>query len=158
MATIHRPLIFSGTRVRRLPAGDFIEGSGVIADGTNSEGSAITKGQPVYISGNNQYSLALANSVDTSRVIGLVIDDSTDDGETMHVLLNGELEATTSQWDAVTGETGGLAPGGRYFLSPTTAGMLTRTPPSTQGQIAMPVLEGDSPTKAIIRIGPLVIL
>ena len=42
------------------------------------------------------------------------------------------MVATTAQWDAVAGTTGGLAFGANYFLSAGTAGLLTATAPTTK--------------------------
>jgi hypothetical protein len=50
------------------------------------------------------------------------------------VATDGVLSGTTAQWDAVTGQTGGLTAGVDYFLSAATAGRVTTTPPATAGQ------------------------
>ena len=42
----------------------------------------------------------------------------------------GPLALTTDQWDSVTGETGGLVTGDRYFISSATAGKLTNAAPA----------------------------
>ena len=43
----------------------------------------------------------------------------------------GTLELTTGQWDAVTGQSGGLTAGHYYWLNQTTAGAITTTQPAS---------------------------
>ena len=52
------------------------------------------------------------------------------------IATGGPLTASTAQWDAITGQVGGLTPNTRYYLDPTTAGKLTITAPITAGQVA----------------------
>lgn len=42
---------------------------------------------------------------------------------------------TGDDWDGVTGDSGGLTPGGAYYLHPTTVGMITSTKPTAIGQV-----------------------
>jgi hypothetical protein len=44
------------------------------------------------------------------------------------------LNATTGQWDTVTGGTGGLTPNAIYYLDPGNAGKLTTVAPITISQ------------------------
>jgi hypothetical protein len=66
--------------------------------------------------------------------------------------------ATTAQWDAVTGGTGGLIPGSMYFLDPTTVGMLTTTAPTASGQVVVDVGRASSTTDLEISLNLSVLL
>lgn len=124
----------------------------------NANAATVLMGQPVYSSGAGLFNLAIASAVATGRVIGVVavasiapnvIGPYQDDGTVMQL---------TSLWDAICGTSGGLSPDVVYYLSPTTAGMLTSVAPTTRGQVVMPVLIGLSPTQAQVALGPLVLL
>jgi hypothetical protein len=69
-----------------------------------------------------------------------------------NILVDGVLTATTAQWDAVAGTTGGLTPGTVYFLGAATAGTLTSTAPSTTGQFVVRVGRAISSTKLDLMI------
>lgn len=134
---LKKPLVISGGQIQQLQAGDTLDAS-VSAQQTinaeNGEVGAIVIGAPVYMSGNSQVKKAKADAAATKEVIGLVNDASIAGGATGTILTNGVLSATTGQWDAITGDTGGLTANAVYFLDPTTAGKLTKTAPSTVGQ------------------------
>lgn len=91
---------------------------------TNSNAGAIVIGRAVYIDGNDSCDLAQANASGTAGVFGLVKTSSIASATPGSVISNGPLEATTTQWDAVTGGTGGLTAGAEYFLSASEAGAL----------------------------------
>jgi hypothetical protein len=61
----------------------------------------------------------------------------------------GSMTATTAQWDAVAGTSGGLVANTTYWLSTATAGSITSTPPST-GWV-QPV--GIAASATVLRIG-----
>ncbi|NUS39400.1 MAG: hypothetical protein HOQ02_10310 [Lysobacter sp.] len=98
---------------------------------TNGEAAAIAIGRAVYSSAGDQVKLATANSSATTTVVGLVSATSINAAASGAVAVEGVLSATTTQWDAVTGQTGGLTPGATYYLSNTTAGAITSTPPTS---------------------------
>ena len=104
-------------------------------------------GAPVYMKANGNVDLAKADAQATADVLGLVKDASIAAAASGNVLLDGVLTATTDQWDAVAGTTGGLTPGAVYFLSAATAGLLTATAPSTAGQFVVRVGKALSATK-----------
>jgi hypothetical protein len=81
---------------------------------------------------------------------------STASGAAASVAVAGVVTATTGQWDAVTGQTGGLTTGAKYYLSNTTAGALTTTAPST-GVLA-PVGVALSTTKLVLQVERVIIL
>ena len=123
---------------------------------TNGEASAIAIGRAVYVSAANQVRLANANSASTTNVVALVASTSINSSASGNIAVAGMLEATTTQWDAVTGQSGGLTPGATYFLSNTTAGALTTTAP-TSGHV-VPVGIALGTTKLRLGFGPVVAL
>jgi hypothetical protein len=72
------------------------------------------------------------------------------------VQTDGILSATTGQWDAVAGTTGGLTKDVIYYLSAATAGLLTSTAPSSAGQFVKKIGVGISTTEMLIQIDPRV--
>ena len=117
---------------------------------TNGEATAITIGMPVYISGADTAKKSVANSASTKEVVGLVSDVSVASAASGNIQIQGALVATTGQWDAITGQTGGLTVGARYFLDNTTAGKMTTTVPSS-GYICS-IGTAQSTTKFIIGL------
>jgi hypothetical protein len=98
---------------------------------TNGEAGSIVIGAPVYVSAANTVKKGINNSaLANASCVGLVNDVSVSSAGTANIALNGVVTATTGQWDAVAGTTGGLTAGTRYFLG-STAGTLTATAPST---------------------------
>ena len=98
---------------------------------TNVSGGTMVKCQPVYSPTDASINLARANTSPTSNVVGLLADTSVADTVIGKVMTYGVMTATTTQWDAVTGGSGGLTVNTIYYLSTSTAGMLTSTVPST---------------------------
>lgn len=122
---------------------------------TNSEAGTIVIGRAVYAhTTTDQIKLAIANSGTAAQVIGLVQATSIASSASGSIAFAGVMAATTTQWDVVTGQVGGLTPGAMYFVSNTTAGALTTTAPST-GYIAA-VGRAMSTTKMALRFDPTV--
>lgn len=105
----------------------------------NGSGGTVALGAPVYGISAGQFSKALANALATSSVIGLVADATVLNGASGVVVTSGPVTGTTAQWDAITGQVGGLTPNTHYYLDPTTAGKLTITAPSAAGKVVAPV-------------------
>lgn len=102
---------------------------------TNGESSAaIVIGAPVYASAADTVKRGQANAKSTSQLAGLGFDASTTAAAVGNIITSGVLVATTTQWDAVAGTTGGLAFGTKYFLDPANPGKITSTVPTTVGQ------------------------
>lgn len=146
-------LIADGTS-RGAKASSFTETSlGTLAIGkftaTNNSGSVIPPAASVYVDGSGDVVAAQADSLSTSRVAGLASEELID-AETGQILAVGKVSFATADWDAVTGGSGGLTPGAVYYLSPTTAGHLTTTAPTTASQTVVPVLFALTTTDAII--------
>lgn len=156
--TVQLPVIIEDGLLQRLPSGDTITGGVELASVTNGNASSIVIGTPVYVSAADTVDKAQADSTSTSDVLGLVYDTSITASATGNVLCDGILEATTGQWDAVTGGAGGLTAGSKYYLDPSTAGMLTTTAPTTAGQVVAVVGVAISTTQLKINIEKTVLL
>jgi len=98
---------------------------------TNNQGSTVVIGRAVYSDASGTFKLAQANASATRLVTGLVLDTSVNNGAAGNIATDGVLTATTAQWDVVTGGSGGLTAGSKYFLSNGTAGGITATAPTT---------------------------
>ncbi len=122
---------------------------------TNNEAGAIVCGAPVYsnAAGGIKKALATTATSGTALCIGLMLDTSVAAGAQGSVAIDGLVTLTTAQWDAVTGQSGGLTFGANYFVDPTTAGKLTTTPPSTVTQYVTMVGSPVSATTMILRLG-----
>ena len=126
---------------------------------TNAESSAaIVIGAPVYASAADAMKRAQANAKSTCKVAGLGLDASTAAAGVGNIITGGILVATTTQWDAVAGTTGGLTFGTYYFVDPTTAGKITSTVPTTVGQCVTLVGLAISTTELELDIQPPVLL
>mgnify|MGYP006283583929 CR=1 FL=1 len=149
MAT-KKPLVITNGQIERLQSGDRID-LGNSSNRQNDSGNTINKCAPVYVTGNNA-NLAQADSQSTVRVAGLAEAD-TANGNVVTVITDNIFEATTGEWDTVTGETGGLTPGADYWLSATTAGQLTQNAPDADGEFVQKVGHALSTTELDIEIG-----
>jgi hypothetical protein len=142
--------------VEGILATDSISGYNVISLRTvdNENAGSIVIGQPVYIKPGEPDDVDLAQADDeaTSTVAGLVFDTSISAGQPGDIITSGFLEATTTQWDAVTGQSGGLTAGALYYLDPNTAGMLTATEPTNDDALIAPVGLAFTTTEMLVRI------
>lgn len=124
----------------------------------SNEAGLIIRGQPVYSDGDGTVRLACADGSGASRVVGIVDTYSLSLGNVGEVCLEGSVAASPAQWDTIAGTTGGLVFGVIYYLSPTTPGRLTATPPTATGSEIVPVLRGLSSTRALVIINPSIAL
>lgn len=124
---------------------------------TNSTGGQIEICQAVYISGGGTITEARANAEGTSKVIGLCMANIANSASGV-VITNGEITATTGQWDNVTGGSGGLTPDATYYLSAATAGAITDTAPTTASQYVVEVGIALSTTKLLVNIQKRILL
>lgn len=137
-----RPLVINGGQIEQLQSSDTLDAvvSEVdIVSKENDNAGAVVIGMAVYPKTNGKIDKARANAQGTVQVVGLVKDASISAAATGSIQTSGVLTATTGQWDAVTGQSGGLTAGSVYFLDPTTAGNLTTTAPTTIGQYVVRV-------------------
>lgn len=156
-----KPLVLVDGLVRQLPSGDTLDAASSEVDVislTNAGAGAAPIGSPVYISAANSFALARANAGVTARPIALVKDASVAAGAAGLVQTDGVLEATATQWEAITGQPGGLTPGSVYFLSAATAGRLTTSAPTNSGEYVVRVGVAVSTTGLEISIHPEILL
>lgn len=159
---VKKPLVIYSGEIAQLQAGDSIN---VPITGTvdvvltNDEASPVVIGAPVYMDAADGFKKAKADASGTAIVIGLVAKDpsiaSATSGE---VATSGILTATTAQWDAVAGTTGGLTFNTRYYLDPSTAGKITDTAPTTTGQYVVEIGVAVSTTELKIDIQKRILL
>ena len=147
-----KPIVVTNGQLEQLQSGDYILTPDLF-NRQNESGGALVKGTPVYVPAAGEIAKAQANAQATMKVFGLVADTSIADAAAGAVQTDGNLIATTGEWDAVTGETGGLTPNATYFLSAATAGMLTQTAPTVDGNFVVRVGTALSPTELEISFG-----
>lgn len=130
---LKKPLVLgSDNQPQQLQAGDYIQ-TAELPQLTNGEAGSIVIGAPVYISANDTVKKAKSDAAGTMPCIGLVADTSIATGVSGGIQCGkgSILSATTGQWDAVTGGSGGLVANTFYYVDGSTAGKLTSTAPST---------------------------
>ncbi len=118
----------NATNISNLTTQVGLNTDSIVTQLTNSDSVTIVKCSPVYA--DSGFKRARANSSTTTKVIGLASEDTTATN-VGGVQAIGVLTATTGEWDAVTGDSGGLTPNTLYYLSETTAGKLKTTAPTT---------------------------
>ena len=146
--TVADPISFSQSIVKEhVIVRTVVDTSGIVdsftaagtAVGTTGGGStpidaifdtAAIEGMVVYVPSDGHADLAQADAVATSGAIGLAFADVLI-GATGSYITEGQIERT--DWAAITGTTS-LTPGAVYFLSPTTAGGMSTTPPNATGE------------------------
>lgn len=159
---LRRPLVLNAGQIEQLQPGDTLNapqsgGDQIIQ--TNDEATAIVICTPVYNDVNDGVKKAKADAASTKDVIGLVAKDpSIAAAATGPIQSDGVLAATTAQWDAVFGTSGGLTKGTRYYLSAATAGLGTLTAPTTQGQYVVELGIAISTTELMIEIKSPILL
>jgi hypothetical protein len=127
-------------------------GGGTTFTATNANAGTIVIGTPVYVSAAGSVDEAVADAAATKDVVGLVVDTSIASSATGDIQTGGLLTATTGEWDAVTGDAGGLTAGTQYFVDPDTAGMLSDVAPGPAGDFVCAVGIALSTTEMIIAI------
>jgi len=155
------PLVINAGQIEQLQSGDYLANNIDLPIVTNGESStALIAGMAVYeTSTANTAKRAQANASGTINPTGLMQSTSTPTGQTGSVQTEGVITLTTGEWDAVvTGESGGLTPGGAYFLDPATPGNLTLTAPTTAGQYVQKLGTALSSTSFKISIEPSILL
>jgi hypothetical protein len=126
------PLVIVGGQIERLQSGDTLNAPVTQNDVYNLTAGTGNwlPGQAVYMSAVDTATIAKADAAGTNGVIGLASGAVTA-ASSGSVQTNGVIVLTTTQWDAVAGTTGGLVFNTLYYLSASTAGMITGTAPST---------------------------
>lgn len=152
-----KPLVINAGQMEQLQAGDTLDATVSEVDvisKTNDNVGAITIGQAVYQKSNGNVDLARGNAQGTVQVLGLVRDASIAAAGSGIIQTDGVLSATTGQWDAVTGGTGGLTAGSVYYLSAATAGRITATAPTAVGEFVIRLGKALSTTEFEISVEP----
>jgi len=153
---LRKPLAIIAGQIEQIdPAVDTIDAVASevdIANLTNNNASPIVIGNATYTDAAGGVDLAKADAIATVEVVGLVKDASISAAASGDIQTDGIISATTGQWDAVAGTTGGLAAGIVYCLSPTTAGEITSTAPTAVGQFVIRIGIGLSTTELEISI------
>ncbi len=78
--------------------------------------------------GPDTVAFALSSASATAPLIGLATSAAEAPGQ-VNVRFAGPVTLTTEQWDAVTGQSGGLTPKALYYQDPSSAGKLTTVRP-----------------------------
>lgn len=152
---LRKPLVINAGSIEQIQSGDTLDAVVTeidVVSMTNNNVSPIIIGAPVYCESASKIDLAKADATGTKDVFGLVKDVSIAASASGNIQTDGILVATTAQWDAVAGTTGGLAAGTIYYLSATTAGEVTATAPITGGQFVVRVGLALSATELEISI------
>jgi len=147
---IRKPLVMNNGNIEQLQLGDRLA---PVPNNTllmNDETSLMQAGQPVMVDdlGNAKYTIATNNK----GVIAFCVED-TPPTELGIFQVDGILSLTTSQWDNITGDTGGLRPGRMYFLDDNTISKITRVAPATVGHYIVRLGTAISKTDFTISIG-----
>jgi hypothetical protein len=148
------PIVLVAGQLQQLQAADSLNipsiTGGNVLQQTNDEAGAIVICTIVYNDVNDGVKKAKSDASGTKDVIGLVRDASVTNGVAGSIQTDGTLAATTAQWDAVFGTTGGLTKGTRYYLSAATAGNGTATAPSSVGNYVVEIGLAISTTEMIL--------
>ncbi len=152
---VKKPIVMTNGELEQLQPGDRVQ-QVVVFDRQNGNTGNVVMCTPVYASGAGQVDEAQADAASTKNVLGLIADDDVAPSGNGAVQSDGIFTATTAQWDAVTGDTGGLTMGSRYYLDDAASGTLTITLLTTQGNFIAPVGIALSTTELEISIGPTV--
>jgi len=129
---LKKPLVVINGQVAQISSSDILDAQIQEVESVsleNEQGSTIVIGNIVYPSSTGKVKLAKANDQSTKNYIGLVTDTSVADAAQAAIQTEGVVEATTTQWDAVAGTTGGLTSGSVYYLSASDAGEITEAAP-----------------------------
>lgn len=161
--TTRTPLVIGADGlVQQLQAGDTIVTASATYSSrsvTNGEAAtAIVIGAPVYASAADTVKRAKADAKATSALVGLGLDASISAAATGNIITGGTLVATTTQWDAVAGTTGGLTFNTTYFLDDANPGKITSTAPTTVGHCNVVVGIALSPTELELHLDAPILL
>jgi len=111
-------------------------------------GTAVT---PLSIGG--RVGPANAGSIVSAATSGLVVTPGVE-GHSVNVRFSGLVTLTTEEWDAITGQEGGLFAGSTYYISDTVDGRITFTRPTTPGRFVTQIGLALSHTDFLVQIGP----
>jgi hypothetical protein len=118
---------------------------------TNNDSVSLTIGTPVAFS-SGTFVRADRSALISSRVLGLTFDTTISPSSIGRIQTIGIMNATTVQWDFVTGQSGGLTTGSIYYLAFTPGKLTTIPPPSPSGEYIVEVGMALSSTSLKINI------
>lgn len=116
---------------------------------TSETDSSTLIGSPLYLKLSTHVDLAQANDAGTTQVVGFAIEAVS---PLFAVEYISEGQITRDDWTSIAG-TVFLSVGSQYYLSPSTAGRITSTAPTTAGQYVVPVGRAISDKVLDIEIG-----
>ena len=149
---LRNPLVIVGGQVQQNQLGDYVAD---VIERLNGSGTTAVIGNPIYAHSAVDARRAFATGIATAKVIGICVSTSVANGSAMLIQTSGVVQATTTQWDTVTGDSGGLTAGSYYYLG-TSVGSLTKTAPQTLGQVVAQVGKALSTTELLLEIGPTI--
>ncbi len=134
---VKNPLVLAadGT-IQQLQAGDSLPGGGGGVDFTVNKGfvSNANKGAPVRLDSSGDALAAQADVAANAKAIGLAVSTVVS-GDPANIQFAGLFSASSGEWNAITGEAGGLTPGATYYLDAAAPGGMTTVAPTTAGQV-----------------------
>ena len=155
---IQKPVVVGPDgRFQQIQSGNTLAGGSETGQIVQTAAATLIAGSAVYTSGNDAVNKGIATAVSTSKLLGLATTPITS-GASGTIQCNGVVALTTGQWDAVAGTTGGLTANADYNISPTTAGFLTATCPTTVGQTIVIVGRAVSTTEMRLEITEPILL
>ncbi len=120
---------------------------------TNNNAGTVVIGAPVYSVASGAFDLADCTTAAKALVIGLVATPTILAAAIGAIQSTDVLTATTAQWDAVAGTSGGLAFGTTYYVG-ATPGTIIAIAPTSVGQYDTQVGNALSTTQLSIVIMP----
>lgn len=110
-------------QLRDLAAGETFTGGADSGIAAYTTAAAVLKGNVLYASAPGTVNKAQANSQTTTKPVGIA-QAAAGSGTSVSVQTNGIVTFTTAEWDAITGQSGGLVFNTDYYLSVAAAGLL----------------------------------
>lgn len=108
-------------------------------------------GTPLYPSAAEFVAAARANATATAVACGLAMRNAAQD-EPVPIQFAGPLDLSTDEWDAITGDSGGLTVGAYYYVSSAAAGKLVKIAPTIEIRVGLAL----SSTTMLVQIGDLI--
>ena len=154
-----RPLVLVDLETSQLPLGDTLDAvvNGLGIELVNESATNLGRCVPVCPGtgqGAGGFQPARANDLGTARVIGLIGAIQIGPGASGLIVSFGNLQATTAEWNAVTGQNSGLTPGAVYYLSDVVPFRLATNPPLTTGDFVTRIGQALTPTVMFLNIQP----
>jgi hypothetical protein len=139
--------IYNGSNWK-LIGGEYYQDANNVIVSVNKDGTSFSLGTPVYIDTSGEIQSAIVNTQSYLPARGLIYSLSTQ-SYTTKIIISGKITLTTSQWNAVTGGSGGLETGKVYYVSSSEAGKITTNKPYIGNSVLMAL----SNTTALVQIG-----